>query len=174
MTKIILLFILTSSAFSQGYWDYRGDSWQYISTQNAPEISAQKKDDPTAGGAINTNKHKLYYSSSITQPKYVDGKRYNELIKRNVTEPEFQIESPQMLYVNQKCSGWVPAQRYSLAPLNKFLPMDFQLTSITIPSTFKTPEPNGNNLMMIAFMFLLFIRNLNRNKYRILTRENRQ
>ena len=105
---------------------------------------------------------------------YIDYDYLFELIKRNVTEPEFQIESPQMLYVNQKCSGWVPAQRYNLAPLNKFLPMDFQLTSITIPSTFKTPEPNGNNLMMIAFMFLLFIRNLNRNKYRILTRENRQ
>jgi len=164
MNKLFLSLILITSCvcageYSDGYWYNNGKNWEYISKDKSPEMSAKKIDDPTAGGAIKPT-HKLYYTNSMVQNKYVDGKVYKELIKNYVTEPEFQIQLPEMTYVDMKCSGMVPAKIYNLQPLNKYLPSGFELTTITIPSTFKTPEPNSNNLLLFGLVFILFIRNL--------------
>jgi len=141
MNKIILFLFLVSCGFAEEGHWAYQDGWVF------------KKEDPTAGGAVIEKK--------ITNTNNYD--QNNKIITEILVNPYNTTENQKIKIaeINGETIWFDPRIR----------PTRCLQKAMFYNNYAKTPEPNSNMLLGVGFCFLLFIRNLSRNKILILNRD---
>jgi len=141
MNKIILSLLLVSCGLAEEGGWSYQDGWTF------------KKEDATAGGAVIEKK--------ITNTNNYE--QNNKIIKEILVNPYNTTE-------NQKIKiAEIGGETIWFDP--RIRPTRCLQKAILSNNYAKTPEPNSNMLLGIGLCFLLFIRNLSRNKILIFNRD---
>lgn len=139
MKKLFLFLFLTYSiSFGQDGEWKYVDGWVYTLKTNSIPTIEKK----------NTNTNTNDYTK-------------NKEILRSVATNPYKTTDSQVLYV-----GEIFGEKIYFDP--RIRPTRCLQNAMESGNYSKTPEPNGGSLLMIGFIFLLFIRNLNRNKIKLI------